>query len=71
MNDNSSYAEVTVTIRVKNIGSWGNDCTVGQVRDQAARTALLKIQNLLEHCEDFEIIDRPNVTLITSRLNID
>ena len=66
--DSSSYAEATLTIRIKNIGSWGNECTVGQIRDQAARAAIKKIQSSLDD-QAFEIIGRPNITLITSRLN--
>ena len=64
--DSSSYAEATVTIRIKNIGTWGNECTIGQMRDQAARTAIKKIHSSLDD-QDFEIIGRPNITLITAK----
>jgi hypothetical protein len=67
-NSDSNYADAVVTIRVKNLGSWGDECTAGQIRDQAARTAIRKIQSVL-HDQDFEIIGNPNVTLITARLN--
>lgn len=40
-------ARIRLTIEVTLDDSWGSDCSIGQLHDQAAREALAKVSNKL------------------------
>ena len=61
-------ARVRVTIEVGPFGSWGDDCSVGQVKDQAAEDAGRLVLSL---CRDaskkgitYRIMSKPVVTVV-------
>lgn len=61
----TSYADVHVTIRIKNCGSWGDECTAAQIRDQATKTALGKLYEL-RVADQVEIVGEPEVRAIVA-----
>lgn len=45
----STNAKVTVTVVVPcSVGTWGDDCTIGQIRDQAIMDAKEQLQKLFD-----------------------
>jgi len=63
----SAYAEAIVKVKVTNLGSWGDECTAGQIKDQARRAAMVKLTELLDNA-DFEIIGRPEIKMVSANL---
>ena len=43
----SASARVQVTLLVSDLGTWGEDCTVGQIRKQAVEAAHRKVAALI------------------------
>lgn len=65
MSTFSATALVRVTIEVDAGSSWGPDCTVGQIRDQAGREAVARIQNALAAAKTpCAIVGRPAVVSV-------
>ena len=59
-------AKVSMTIEVFGCGAWDGSCTVGQVREQAAKNAIGRIRQLISaEGLQIQIIDDPRVTVIT------
>lgn len=67
MSDETTYAEATITLRLSNLGTWGDECTAGQIRDQATEAALRMIRQMLLDKADIKPIEGPVVTMISSR----
>ena len=66
---NGATARVMVTIEIGPFGTWGDDCSVGQVKDQAAGDAEGHLRELMAHAnkmlgEQYRIIGKPVVTVI-------
>lgn len=47
----STAAEVTLTIKVPVRDSWGDDCTIGQLRSQASDCAVRRIASLINQTD--------------------
>lgn len=62
-------ATVEVTLEIDVQSTWGNDCKLDQVYDQAAREAIgfLNSFNKDNQHQRWRIIGKPLVTAITSR----
>ncbi len=63
----SAGARVTLTVEVSNLGAWGADCTVAQVREQAIESALSHLGHALKDGQRFRIIGEPKVTGVLTR----
>ncbi len=63
MTKPSTSARVTLTVEMNIRSSWGEQCTVAQVRDQAEREAREMLRSELKPTE-FRIIGEPVVTAI-------
>jgi hypothetical protein len=62
-------AKVTVTIELSNLGSWGPDCTIGQVYDQARAAAIFRLNKVFkEHIEHTRILGPVIVEAVTTDL---
>lgn len=62
-------AKVTVTLELSNLGSWGPDCTTGQVHDQAREAAIGRLNRLFkDHLDTTKIIGQVKVEAITTEL---
>lgn len=66
----TTFADVTMLVRIKNLGSWGDDCTAKQIREQAEKAALGKLKLLIKD-KDLEVIGDPDVRAIFSPLKGD
>jgi hypothetical protein len=60
-----TYARATLTIEVRNIGSWGPGCQLDQVYRQAAEAAIGKIRNTFKPTDVFIIGDVKVTAIIT------
>ena len=60
----TAFAAVELMVRVRSLGSWGEEFTVGQIRDQAAKAAVGKLMNAVKRSRDFEIVGTPVVSAI-------
>lgn len=60
----TATARVTVTLDIAVHGSWGENCTIGQLRDQATESARNVLTNTLEKY-DVRIIGQMQVTSVT------
>ena len=62
-------AKVTVTLELSNLGSWGPDCTTGQVHDQARDAAIGRLNKVFkDHLDSTKIIAPVIVEAITTSL---
>jgi hypothetical protein len=62
-------AKVTITLELSNLGSWGPDCTTGQVHDQAREAAIGRLNRLFkDHLDSTKIIAPVIVEAITTSL---
>lgn len=62
-------AKVTVTLELSNLGSWGTDCTTGQVHDQAREAAIGRLNLLFkDHLDSAKIIGQVIVEAVTTSL---
>ena len=67
---NGATARATITIEVGPFGRWGDDCSVGQVKDQAAENAQQLVMGLIKaanECGDgtkYRIMSKPIVTVV-------
>ncbi|EEJ7233390.1 hypothetical protein S483_001279 [Salmonella enterica subsp. salamae] len=61
----TSGATVTLTIQVSNLGSWGPDCPMGQIYNQAIIEAKSRIAKALNG-RDIKFIGEPVVRAITT-----
>jgi hypothetical protein len=65
MSTFSATAKIQVTVEVDAGSSWGPDCTVAQVRDQAGRESLLRLKNILSQSKtDIRIVGEPKVIAV-------
>jgi hypothetical protein len=65
----TTSAKVTVTLELSNLGSWGPNCTTGQVHDQASEAALGRLNRLFkEHLDSTKIVGRIKVEAISTDL---
>jgi hypothetical protein len=58
-------AVATITVRISDLGSWGPDCSVQQVHDQATRAAVGAIRNMDKE-RRLTIIGTPEIKTITT-----
>jgi hypothetical protein len=58
-------AVVTITVQISDLGSWGPDCSVQQVHDQATRAAIGAIRNM-DKDRRLTIIGTPEIKTITT-----
>lgn len=66
-------ARVTLSVEVEGVGTWGPECTINQVHEQAATTAISRLQNILNadprKTLSIKIIGTPKVdAIIVTRL---
>jgi len=62
-------AKVTVTLELSNLGSWGPDCTTGQVHDQAREAAIGRLNRLFkDHLDSTRIVGQVIVDAVTTSL---
>jgi hypothetical protein len=62
-------AKVTITLELSNLGSWGPDCTTGQVHDQAREAAIGRLNRLFkDHLDSTKIVGRVIVEAVTTSL---
>lgn len=62
-------AKVTITLELSSLGSWGPDCTTGQVYDQAREAAIGRLNRLFkEHLDSTRIVGPVIVEAITTSL---
>lgn len=40
-------AKVTLEVELRDLGNWGDDCTIGQIHTQASRAAQSQLQKAL------------------------
>lgn len=65
----TTSAKVTVTLELSNLGSWGPNCTTGQVHDQASEAALGRLNRLFkEHLDSTKIVGHIKVEAISTDL---
>ena len=66
----STYATMTVTIEVRNLGSWGPQCQIDQVYRQAAESAIGYLSKLAQQEKGkFRIIGNAKVTAVMSTVD--
>ncbi|MEL5258427.1 MULTISPECIES: hypothetical protein [Serratia] len=63
-------AKVTLTLELKNLGSWGPECQINQVYKQALDQAAGKLGKLLNGQSDIRIVGRPLVQVITTDVEV-
>lgn len=65
----STGAKVTVTLELSSLGSWGPDCTTGQVHDQARAAAIGRLNNVFkDHIANAKIIGPIIVEAVSTTL---
>jgi hypothetical protein len=65
----STGAKVTITLELSSLGSWGPDCTTGQVHDQAREAAIGRLNRLFkDHLDSTRIVGPVIVEAITTVL---
>jgi len=65
----STGAKVTVTLELSSLGSWGPDCTTGQVHDQAREAAIGRLNKVFkEHIANTRIIGPIIVEAVSTTL---
>lgn len=52
----SANAKVTVTLVISNLGTWGEECTVGQIRKQAMEEARGRLARVIRESEERNFI---------------
>ena len=60
----SASAIVTLRVEVSIMQSWGDDCTVAQVKKQARDSALRIVGILIDKREDVKLVSQPEVKAI-------
>lgn len=60
----SATATVRLTVEVRNLGSWGEDCSLKQIREQATREAIQEVRGLLGRSDCIRIVGEPDVSAI-------
>ncbi|MGF6152032.1 hypothetical protein QFZ84_003021 [Pseudomonas fluorescens] len=62
-------AKVTITLELSNLGSWGPDCSTGQVHDQARESAIARLNRLFkDHLDSTKIFGPVIVEAVTTSL---
>lgn len=64
---NITTARVTVTIDMAVGDTWGPECNLAQVRDQATETALGRLNRALDG-RDWQIVGKPIVKAIMTEM---
>lgn len=67
MRNQAGGVTVELAVQVHLGGTWGDDCTVGQVFAQAQEHALAKIRRALSGEKGFSIVEEPLVTEVRVR----
>lgn len=62
-NPDIATTRVQVTVDVRVNGSWGRDCSLGQIQDQASAGAINNLRKALEPV-DVVIVGEPRVTMV-------
>jgi hypothetical protein len=63
----SADAVATITVEVRNLGSWGTDCSLEQVHRQAAEAAIGYLRNF-DRDSRITVIGQPEIkTVIVER----
>lgn len=72
-DDFVTTAQVKLVLQINGSSTWGDDCTVDQIRKQAIDEALGKIEKLMRgtgsvlHPQGVEVLGRPEVTVVSFR----
>lgn len=62
-------AKVTITLELSNLGSWGPDCTTGQVHDQAREAAIGRLNKVFkDHIADTRVVGSVIVEAVSTTL---
>ena len=59
-----SIARVKVELEVQLSDSWSKDCTLAVIQDQAKRSALNKVFQIIKNLTDITTVGDPKVTAI-------
>jgi hypothetical protein len=64
-------ATVTLAVQVTDLGPWDDDCTAGQIRDQAAQEAIGRVSRALQqqHTKCTVISGSAKVTMVQTELD--
>lgn len=62
----TTFATVTLTIELSNLGSWGPDCQLSQVYNQAVEAARHRLSKAFSGDRDIRIVGIPNVRALTT-----
>ena len=62
-------AEVQLTIQMSNLGSWGSDCPLSQVYDQALEAAIGRLGRAFKDIGDIKVVGIPNVKAIITDMD--
>lgn len=60
--DIKGKATVTLTVEIQTEDVWGGDCTVGQLYEQAAESAIQDLTRILGLGSRIKIVGEPKVT---------
>lgn len=63
----TTTAEVTVTLRLTDLGAWSDKCTGAQIRDQATRAAMYRLNSALKDLQA-TVVGQPTIKAIVSDL---
>lgn len=64
MNNDVATARVKITVDIRVNGSWGKNCTIGQLVDQASSGAINNLNKALADY-DIRVIGNPEVSMVT------
>lgn len=64
----NTQATATVTIKLHDLGSWGPDCKLDQVYDQARQAALGQIRRAFDG-HKITIVGNPTISAITTDMD--
>lgn len=63
----SGTARVRITLDIAAGSSWGDECTIQQVHEQAKRETVARIRTALQKT-DFVLVGEPEITVITHQV---
>jgi hypothetical protein len=64
----TARARVQLTIELDAGSTWGNDCTVNQIYDQAGRESVNHVERIFHEAkENIVIVGKPKVTAVFAK----
>jgi hypothetical protein len=61
----TAHAKVRVTLELSHLGSWGDNCTVAQVQQQAIEQAIGRCRQAFKNNSAMNLIGEPEVVMVT------